>query len=254
MLLRIGSSAAAAAGASEAVSTTSAAFAVSAASAASDFPAATASVAAAKAVAVSTAAAASAVSASADAASAAAVSAAASAAGTTAGTAASSTAGTAAVAAAAAAAAVASSSAFSADAASSVWEQTLATLSEDDIARAEMGYLYPQYNGAAPHRSGRIPLTRHHVTAVLNSSVVVEVYRGADRNVETDTLVGRASFGAETWDGERLVGGESSMARVLAYPGGVSVELPLEEAVTAAAAEPNENPATPSPYRHRELP
>ena len=128
-----------------------------------------------------------------------------------------------------------------ADAASSVWEQTLATLSEDDIARAEMGYLYPQYNGAAPHRSGRIPLTRHHVTAVLNSSVVVEVYRGADRNVETDTLVGRASFGAETWDGERLVGGESSMARVLAYPGGVSVELPLEEAVTAAAAEPNDD-------------
>ena len=130
-----------------------------------------------------------------------------------------------------------------ADAASSVWEQTLATLSEEDVARADIEYLYPQYNGAAPQRSGPIPLTRHHVTAVLNSSIVVEVYRGSDRNPETDTLVGRAAFGSETWENECLVGGENGMARVLTYTGGVNIELPLE----APVVEPNEEGELPAP-------
>jgi tetratricopeptide (TPR) repeat protein len=129
------------------------------------------------------------------------------------------------------------------DSAASVWEQTLATLSDDDIACAAMDYLYTDYNGALPQCSGPIPLTRHHVTAVLNSSVFVEVYRGAERNPETDTLVGRAAFGSETWNGERLVGGEFSMARVLTYAGGVTVTLPLE----AVPLEPNVEGEIPSP-------
>ena len=124
-----------------------------------------------------------------------------------------------------------------AEAASSVWEQTLATLSEDDIARTDMGYLYPTYNGAAPQCSGDIPLTRHHITAVLNSSIIIEVYRGSDRNPETDVLVGRASFGSEIWNGERLIGGENGMARVLTYAGGVNIELQLEPPSTEANEE-----------------
>jgi len=129
------------------------------------------------------------------------------------------------------------------EAASSVWEQTLATLSEDDRATADMGYLYPRYNGSAPQQSGAIPLTRHHVTAVLNSSVFVEVYRGTDRNPETDTLVGRGAFGSETWNGTCLVGGGTGMARVLTYAGGVNVTLPLE----SLPVEPNEDGEIPSP-------
>ena len=111
-------------------------------------------------------------------------------------------------------------------AAAGVWEETLAQLDQKDVARADLAY--SEYNGAKPTRSAPIPLTRHHITAVLNTSIVVEVYRGAERDPEIDTLVGRAVFGTETWNGERLVGADNSMARVLTYAGGVDVFLPVE--------------------------
>jgi Flp pilus assembly protein TadD len=113
-----------------------------------------------------------------------------------------------------------------ADAAAGVWENELAQLDANDVARADMSY--SEYNGAKPTKSAPIPLTRDHITAVLNTSIVVEVYCGSERNPEIDTLVGRAVFGTETWNGERLVGAENSMARVLTYAGGVDVVIPVE--------------------------
>ena len=126
-----------------------------------------------------------------------------------------------------------------ADAAASVWEETLASLSDEDIARANIEYMFQNYNGASPTRSGPIPLTRSHITAVLNTSIVVEVYRGSERNPEADALVGRAVFGTETWDGTRLVGAENSLARVLTYAAGIDVVLPVESPPADEASEAN---------------
>ena len=78
-----------------------------------------------------------------------------------------------------------------------------------------------------PTRSKAIPCTAEHVTAVVNTNFIIEVYKGTSRDPSTDTLVGTAIFGAEKWNGLKLEGAGDSIQRVLQYPGGVECALPV---------------------------
>ena len=72
------------------------------------------------------------------------------------------------------------------------------------------------------------------MNALLNSVISVEVYRGPDRNPETDKLVGTAIFGSESWVDGALVGSQNSVAAVLASPEGVTATLPVRPAESPA--------------------
>ncbi len=100
------------------------------------------------------------------------------------------------------------------------------------VLHAEILYDSDQgHSNVKPTRSRPIPLSQEHLTAVLNTTVVVEIFRGKNRTPEGDALLGHAVFGAARWDGSRLGSSEGTMAQVLFDPCGVEVEIAVELAV-----------------------
>ena len=114
------------------------------------------------------------------------------------------------------------------NAAAAAWELVLKELGENESLVSSSDVDYPVADeGSIPTRSKAIPCTAEHVTALVNTNFIIEVYKGTSRDPSTDTLVGTAIFGAEKWNGLKLEGAGDSIQRVLQYPGGVECALPV---------------------------
>ena len=116
------------------------------------------------------------------------------------------------------------------NAAAAAWEVVLKELGETEgnsmLSNATVDYPVAD-NGSIPTRSKSIPCTAEHVSALVNTKIIIEVYKGTARDPSADTLVGTAIFGEEKWNGVKLDGTENSIQRVLQYPGGVECSMPL---------------------------
>jgi tetratricopeptide (TPR) repeat protein len=110
------------------------------------------------------------------------------------------------------------------NAAAAAWEIVLKELagSEDGSMVSTSSVEYPvSDSGSIPTRSKAIPCTIDHITALVNTTIIVEVYKGTARDPTVDTMVGTAIFGEEKWNGIKLEGTENSLQRALQYPGGI---------------------------------
>ena len=127
--------------------------------------------------------------------------------------------------------------------AAAAWEELLGAGDTEDVSAVDIDYP-PHESGFVPTRSGPIPCNVNNIAALLNTELVVELYKGDARDPTVDQLVGMAPVGAVTWTGRELTGTETSMQRVLQYPGGVECSIPIvmqptEEGTTVFASPPS---------------